>query len=296
MTKLLATWLQPGEVAIRAGAAKLAETGSILDALEHGLATAEDDPELIAIGRGSVPNSEGEVELDASIMEGATLRAGAVCSLRKTLPAIGVARAVMERTQHVMLAGDQAQRFAREHGFEERDLNTAESERRYREYLEKPELRDQYVHTAKDGLPGDTITMLGWQDRHVFAASSTSGLPFKLPGRVGDSPIIGAGIYADDELGSAGATGWGEELWRGVSSYRVVQAMAAGKSPREACEEALLAMRRRQPDMPGRHCVIFAMNLDGEHGAAAIGKGFDLWISDQDGIRSEHYAPLDGED
>ncbi len=297
MTTMLTTWREPGRITLDAGGANLARTGSVIDAIEAGLAAAEDDPELIAIGRGALPNSDGEIELDASIMRGDDLACGAVCSVRGIVPVISVARRVMETTPHVMLAGDQARRFAIQQGFVPENLVTEEVCRRYREYLQSPDRAKAYVHTAQDNLPGDpphdTVTMLGMQDGKFVAGCSTSGMPFKIPGRVGDSPIIGAGIYADDEAGAAGATGLGEELWKACASYRAVRNMAAGMTAQEACDEVARQMRRRQPKSRETICVVLALDKSGGVGAAVTTGEFDLWVWRDGAIDCVHYAQVE---
>lgn len=283
MTNLLATWEKPGHVAIQAAWKARASGADLISTLEQGLATAERDPELIAIGLGSVPNEDGELELDASIMDGRDLRCGSVCALRGIVPAISVARAVMDKTRHVMLAGDGARRFAIEQGIEPRNLMTADSCARYDAWLKDDDKRLRYVHSTDDP-PHDTITMLGLEDGpHVVAASATSGMPFKMPGRVGDSPIFGAGIYSDDEAGAAGATGLGEELWKACASFRTVELMRKGHSAQEACENTVREMLRRQPAAREFPCVVFALGLDGSHGAATSQGDFHLWIC-RDGV------------
>lgn len=280
MTTILSTWKRPGEVAIQAAWAARNSGADLLTSLERGLAAAELDPTLIAIGLGSVPNSEGVLELDASIMDGSNLRSGAVCAMCDIVPAISVAKLVMERTPHCMLAGDAARQFALEHGFEPTELNTEDSIARYQDWLNTQPDVAAYVHASEEKM-GDTVTMLGLESpSHCVAASSTSGLPFKLPGRVGDSPIVGAGIYADDEVGAAGATGNGEALWRGVTSYRVISDMERGMSAQEACEAALWNLAKRQPDQLHLPSAVFAIRKDGDIGAAVIGgdSAFEVWV------------------
>jgi N4-(beta-N-acetylglucosaminyl)-L-asparaginase len=288
MNTILSTWKEPGELSLSAAWQKFSSGGSMIDALEAGLTAAELDTSLIAIGKGSLPNQDGELELDASIMDGKDLNAGAVCALRGIVPAISVARKVMEETPHVMLAGDQARRFALSRGFEVSNLLTAEC----LEWFEAKKKEDgsevDYVHALAEIDHGDTVTMLGRESNgHVVAASSTSGLSYKLPGRVGDSPIIGAGIYADDEVGCAGATGWGEELWKMGASLRVVEGMRSGLSAQEACEAAIRHMMRRQPNSIQMMSVVLAISKDGDYGAACNTGEFPLWVCQEGKIWME---------
>lgn len=283
MTTLLATWREPGKVAIEAAWKKRSEGADLRTTLETGLAVAEVDPSLVAIGLGSLPNRDGELELDASMMDGTDLSAGAVCAVRGIVPVISVARKVLEETPHVMLAGDQARRFAISKGFVPQNLMTAQCIARYEEWQRDPAAAEsKYLHTTGEHN-GDTITMLAWESpNHVVAASSTSGMGYKLPGRVGDSPIVGAGIYADDEVGSAGATGLGEELWKAVASFRTVEAMRRGLSAQEACDDTVAHMLRRQTTPRTMPCVVLALRNDGDFGAATTEGEFPLWIC-QDG-------------
>jgi N4-(beta-N-acetylglucosaminyl)-L-asparaginase len=292
MTTILASWRRPGQVAIDAAWQSRAAGSDLLTTLEDGLAAGEVDPELIAIGCGSVPNSEGKLELDASIMDGRDLRAGAVCAVQDIMPAIRVARLVMERTGHVMLAGRDAEQFALENGFERRDLMTENSRERYGEWVTtRPDIA-AYVHASEDKM-GDTITVLGLEDGgHCAAASSTSGLPFKRPGRVGDSPIIGAGIYADDEVGCAGSTGNGEALWRSAAAMRTVAAMERGLSATEACEETIRHLVRRQPYALQLPVVAMALRKDGDFGAACFAGPFELWVCHDGEMRLHEFAPI----
>lgn len=282
---ILATWERPGPVALDAAHLRRQEGGGMLDALEAGLAACELDPTLVAIGLGSLVNQDGELELDASVMDGADLSCGAVCSVRGIVPVISVARKVKEETPHVMLAGEQARRFAIAKGFRPQNLMTDENVRQYNEWRADPTTHEaRYVHSS-DEHHGDTVTMLGWESPgHVVAACSTSGMAYKLPGRVGDSPIVGAGIYADDEAGAAGATGYGEELWKGMASFRAVEFMRSGMSPTEACEAVIRQIHRRQPNSHRMMCVVMAVSKQGEFGAACNFDTFHLW-HEVDGVR-----------
>lgn len=292
MRTVVSTWLRPGKVALEGALVSGQQGGSLMDALVEGLAAAEDDPDLIAIGRGSLPNTDGELELDASIMRGDTLAAGAVCGVRGLLPCIQIARWVMEKTPHVMLCGDQARRFGIENGLKPQSLWTDELVRRWANFQENPERERAYVHSREDEPPHDTVTMLAHDSGEFVAASSTSGMPYKRPGRVGDSPIIGAGIYADNEAGCAGATGLGEELWKACASFSAVEHMRSGASAQEACEAVARQMRRRQPASRETICVILALDKNGGFGAGVTTGKFDLWVSQGDAVTCHHFEQV----
>src|ERR1044072_4406545 len=295
MTTFLATWREPGKVGVDDAWAERQTGADLLTSLEKVLSACELDPTLLAIGLGSLPNTDGEVELDASVMDGADLSAGAVCAIRGICPAISVAKMVKERTPHVMIAGEQARRFAIEQGVEPINLMTAENVARYDAWRSnKISATEQYVHTATESHHGDTVTMLGWEEPgHVVAASATSGLSWTILGWVGDSPIIGAGIYADDEAGCAGATGYGEELWKGVVSFRTVEKMRQGLTPKQAAEDTIYQLLRRQPNSTKMPCVVICMNNKGDFGAATTVDAFPLWVCQDGETRLEMYQPLE---
>ena len=276
MTTFLGTWEKPGEKAVKTAWQSHQAGRNLRSALEDGLAACELDPTFLAICLGSLPNSDGELELDAAMMDGADLEVGAVCAVRGIVPVISVARRVLEDTRHNMLAGDQARRFAIEKGFRPQNLVTAEVARQY-DLWRAGQISDrEYTHTSDDH--GDTVTMLGLQDGHLVAASATSGWAWKMPGRVGDSPIVGAGIYADNEVGAAGATGLGEELWKACASFRATEFMRRGASPQDACNEVVEIMARRQPHACDMPCVVLAMDTEGNFGAALTTGEFELWV------------------
>ena len=276
MPTFLATWEQPGRTAVETAWRTWESQPVLREAMVEGLAACEMDPQFLAIGRGSLPNGDGELELDAAIMEGRDLRAGAVCALKGIVPAIRVARLVMDHTDHVMISGDGARRLAIEHGMKPEQTMTAASLKAYDEWREKG-LHLDYIHATEDLGHADTVTMLGLDAGHLVSASATSGLAWKKPGRVGDSPIVGAGVYADDEVGAAGATGHGEELWKAVASFRVCEAMRRGLGAQEACEETIRHLVRRQPDGMKMQSVVLALRADGDFGAAVNHGTFHLW-------------------
>ena len=248
----------------------LAGGGSVLDAVEAAVRVVEDNPADHSVGYGGYPNLVGEVELDASIMEGATRQAGAVGALRGFRAAITVARAVMERSAHVLIAGDGAARLAREIGLQEENLLTDEAAATWRKGIPKgdhPMLAAARLATDPDHVAGTVNVIARDSAGHFASAVSTSGWAWKYPGRLGDTPVIGAGNYCDDRYGAAACTGWGELAIRAGTARAVVAALAAGEPLTEAGARALadLASLGEATDHLSMHLV--ALDATGGHAA-----------------------------
>lgn len=278
----IATW-PFGQIGTRAAGPCLADGGSALDAVERGVNAVERDPAVTSVGYGGMPNADGHVELDAMIMQGEQCRAGAVAALHGIATPISVARAVMERSRHTFLVGAGALAFARLLGFEERDLLTPRARERFEAWRDEQERPAEEVGTEHDS---DTVGLVALDSRgRIAVGCSTSGLRFKAPGRVGDSPLIGAGAYCDERVGGAAATGDGDAMQRFVLSYAVVEGMRSGLGPREACRAALERMRTAAVEAEA--CVI-ALDLSGQIGAAAIGRStfpYSIWGDGVDELR-----------
>jgi N4-(beta-N-acetylglucosaminyl)-L-asparaginase len=273
----------------------LGKGGKSLDAVETGVLIPEADLHNHSVGRAGYPDRDGKVTLDASIMDGDG-RCGAVAALEHIAHPIRVARKVMEDTPHVLLVGDGALEFALQQGFPKENLLTPESEKAWHEWLKtakyKPVANSENIgyHQSLQGGPGlpggknnhDTIGMLAVDaNGRLAGACTTSGMAWKLHGRVGDSPIIGAGLYVDNEVGGATSTGVGEEVIRNAGSFLVVELMRQGRSPQEACEEAVRRIVKKRPDAAKELQVGFlALRRDGECGAHAIQKGFSYAVCD----------------
>ena len=241
--------------------------GSALDAVVRGVEVAERDPAVKSVGFGGYPNAEGEVEVDAAVVDGRTLGYGAVAGLRKIATPTAVARRVMEKTDHVLLVGNGALKFARTQGFEECNMLTEHGREAWEKWKRERTGPPADVH--------DTIGMIALdQNGNLAAACTTSGAAFKLPGRVGDSPLIGSGLYADNDAGAAVATGRGEEIARTCGSFAVVEHMRQGKSPQEACEAVVQQLIARVPSARPFQMAYIAIDKYGNWGAAAARSGF----------------------
>lgn len=285
--------------------------GDTLEAAVAGVTLVEDDPNDTSVGYGGLPNEEGVVELDASVMHGPTRRAGSVASVRNIKNVARLAKLVMEQTDHIMLVGEGALRFARAWGIEETNLLTerarmawiawkqslrdAEGNNNWTDGLDSPamlkaaeRLRRQFPEAGEELIawaldvaanpPTGTINLLALNAKgEISGVTTTSGLAWKIPGRVGDSPIIGAGLYVDQDVGAAGSTGRGEENIRIAGAHTIVEMMRQGMTPREACLEALKRIARNfrnNAAVLDRFDINFyALRKDGAYGAASLWNG-----------------------
>lgn len=265
--------------------------GNSLDAVEQGVRVAEDDPNVLSVGYGGLPDAEGRVTLDAAIMDW-NARIGSVVCLEHIQNPISVARLILEKTEHVCLAGEGAFNFAITNGFEPAILHTETSIKKYNEWKRGQYGKSQEFHTDEykvkksvaDEDNHDTIAMVAIDTLgQLSAACTTSGTAWKLHGRVGDSPIIGAGLYVEGSVGAAAATGRGEECVRACGSFLVVEMMRQGMHPQEACEYAskrviklnYLSHHNRNHDY---QVGFIAINANGEYGAASVRDGFQYAI------------------
>jgi len=291
--------------------------GDTLDAAVAAVTVVEDDPNDDSVGYGGLPNEEGVVELDASVMHGPTRRIGSVASVQKIKNVARLAKTVMERTNHVMIVGEGARRFAVAEGFEEQNLLTEHSRKiwlawkaktsfNWRPGIDSPEWKE-YMGQLFDGdaakilyaeqkiahPPTGTINCLAVNAKgEVSGTTTTSGLSWKIPGRVGDSPIIGAGLYVDGDVGGAGSTGKGEENIKVAGGHTIVEMMRKGMRPTDACLEALGRVARNyngdKKKLGTFHLFFYAVNKDGEYGSAS------LWKNTYDRPKPAQFAVQDG--
>ena len=243
--------------------------GKAIDAVEAGVRIPEADPESMSVGLGGLPDREGKVTLDACIMD-ETGNCGSVSFLQHIKHPISVARLVMDNTPHVMLSGSGALQFALENGFKKENLLTEKAEKRWREWLKESEYKP--VINVENH---DTIGLLALDKKgDISGACTTSGLAWKMHGRVGDSPVIGAGMFVDNEVGGACATGVGEAVLKTLGSFLVVELMRQGATPQEACEEAIARIVKNQ-NYKDMQIGYLAINKKGEHGAYAVHPWFN---------------------
>lgn len=295
-------------------AAHLHSTGTpLLDAIVDGIGIVEDDPEELSVGYGGLPNEDGIVELDAAVMDGPRHRAGAVAGLRGIRRVAAVALEVMRRTDHSLLVGEGALKFARLLGFKEEDLLTPKARDAYLAWRASLSTKDAWLPSdsesessafgtarwaglAPDSTPAPntseparvpftygTIHVSGLDtDNNLWSVTSTSGLSYKIAGRAGDSPVVGAGLYTDNGVGSAGATGRGEAVLQNCGGFSVVREMESGKSPTDACLAVLKRIadhtrEKRLLDAKGRpsfNVTLYALRKDGLTGSASMHQGY----------------------
>ncbi|WP_243455655.1 N(4)-(beta-N-acetylglucosaminyl)-L-asparaginase [Sphingosinicella sp. BN140058] len=282
---IVSTW-DFGAAANAAAFARIKAGGSLLDAVEAGAMVPEADPTNHSVGFGGYPDREGYVTLDAIIMDDRG-NVGAVAALEDFAHPISVARRVMEKTPHTMLVGAGAHQFALEQGFSRTKLLTPEAEAAWREWLRTSQYKPVANSENQRGsaLDHDTIGILACgTDGRLAGACTTSGMAFKLRGRIGDSPQSGCGLLVEAGVGGATATGVGEEVTRIAGSARVVSSMRAGMSPMAACREAVTHIARLRGDAVKDAQVAFlAIDRRGEVGAYALQPGFTYAVTDTDG-------------
>jgi N4-(beta-N-acetylglucosaminyl)-L-asparaginase len=305
--------------AIGRGMDILQKGGDTLDAVVAAVTIVEDDPNDTSVGYGGLPNEDGETELDASVMHGPTRRAGSVASVRRIKNVSLLAKTVMEKTNHIMIVGDGAHRFAVDEGFIDMSLTTEKSRLawlawkastsvNWRPGIDSPEWKERItglfdtpekqswraeIEQLVAHPPTGTINCLAVNEKgEISGTTTTSGLAWKIAGRVGDSPIIGAGLYVDGEVGGAGSTGKGEENIKICGGHTIVEMMRKGMSPTDACLEALHRIAHNynndKKKLSTFHIFFYALNVDGVHGSAS------LWRNTYDRTKHSSYAVHDG--
>jgi len=272
MPIVVSTW-QHGLAANQAAWQVLTQQGKAIDAVEAGVKIPEADPDVMTVGYGGYPDREGNVTLDACIMD-ENQNCGSVAYLQNIKHPISVARLVMDKTPHVMLVGEGALQFAKTQGFVEENLLTANAKKAWQDWL----VESKYAPVINIENH-DTIGMLAL-DSHgdLSGACTTSGAAFKMAGRVGDSPIIGAGLYVDNDIGAATATGMGELMMKTVGCHLVVEMMRQGMSPTDACKAAVERIASKLGDYKRFQVGFLALNKAGEYGSYCIQPGFNYAV------------------
>ena len=269
---VLSTWVH-GLEANRAAWEVLSKGGSAVDAVEKGVRVTEADLTNRSVGIGGRPDRDGHVTLDACIMDEKS-RCGAVAFMEGIAHPISVARAVMESTQHVMLVGEGAEKFAIENGFEQAKMPIPEVKKDWQEW--KKENKDLFKKPTINHENHDTIGMIAMDSKgNLSGACTTSGWAYKMHGRVGDSPIIGAGLFVDNEVGAATSTGLGEAIIRVSGSSMVVELMRHGYTPLDACKEVVNRIIKKHSDLSNLQCGFIAIDKKGNVGAYSVYAGFN---------------------
>ncbi len=302
-----------GEAATKRAMEMITAGKDTLDAVIAGVNIVEEDPNDMTVGYGGLPNEDGVVELDSCVMHGPTCRAGSVAAIRGIKTPSKVAKLVMDRTDHVMIVGEGALRFAKAHGLEEVNLLTDRARRIWLKWKESHSDRDDWLPPAE--VPDDD-QVVGYHDYDwtygtinccavsaggdISGVTTTSGLSYKIPGRVGDSPIIGAGLYVDNKIGAAGATGRGEAVIKVCGAHSVVENMRHGLSPMEACLDVLKRIvdtttesrLKRKDGKPNFNVSLYAVSKRGEYASAAIWSGATYAVNADGESRVEDCAFL----
>ena len=281
MHGIIATWRMAKE-GIEQGFEQLNQNGKASDAIETAIKAVEDFPYYKSVGYGGLPNEDQVVELDAGYMDGDTFDVGAICAIKDFANPISIAKKLSEEKVNNILVSYGAEKYAREHHFEEKEMLTDRAKAFYRK--KKKEL-EQQAQELKPYDGHDTVGMVCLDENGtVVAGTSTSGLFMKKPGRIGDSPFVVSGFYADSEVGGATATGLGEDLMKGCISYEIVRLMKEGLTPQQACEKAvndLDASLKKRRTVAGDLSVV-AMNNKGEFGCATNIEGFSFSVATSD--------------
>ncbi len=272
---VLSTW-EYGMAANAKAWEVLSSGGKAIDAVEQGVKVTESDLANRSVGIGGRPDRDGHVTLDACIMDERS-RCGAVGCLEGIAHPISVARSIMENTQHVMLVGEGARQYALDYGFEKIKTPLPEVKKEYKEW--KKENKNVFDKPVINSENHDTIGMIAMDKYGDLSGScTTSGWAYKLPGRLGDSPIIGAGLFVDNEIGAACATGLGEAIIRIAGSHTVVELMRQGKSPKEACKLAVERIIAKHDDLTGLQCGFLAIDKKGNIGGYSVYAGFNYAV------------------
>jgi N4-(beta-N-acetylglucosaminyl)-L-asparaginase len=296
-----------GLIATQRAVERMLQGATPLDACVEGVTLVEDDPHELSVGYGGLPNEAGVVELDAAVMDGRTHRGAGVAALRGVRHPSRVAKLLLEQTNRVLLVGEGALEFARANGFAEENLLTERARRMWLYWKRTRSLHDDWRPAPADALPpedqawfarhlphlGGTVHCGALDDRGDLACvTSTSGHAFKLPGRVGDSPILGAGLYVDNEVGTCGSIGHGEANLENLSSFLAVELMRGGLSPEEAGLEVLRRVARNaHPDqreaggLPRIHLQLFLLRKDGVHAGVCLRGEHHYALADANGAR-----------
>lgn len=279
---VLSTWIH-GLEANKAAWDVLSKGGRAIDAVEKGVMVTESDINNRSVGIGGRPDRDGHVTLDACIMDHEG-RAGSVAFLEGIKHPISVARAVMDKTQHVMLVGSGAKKFALDYGFETINTPIPEVKRDWKKW--KLENKDLFKKPEINHENHDTIGLIALdQEGNLSGACTTSGWAYKMHGRVGDSPIIGAGLFVDNEIGACTATGLGEAIIRIAGSHTVVELMRHGYSPLEACKEAVQRIIKKNKDLTNLQCCFLALDKSGNIGAYSVYSGFNYALKNKESDR-----------